>query len=118
MNFKCLLPGLAIMTLAACAGYQPMGSSGTGIGYQEHQLSASEYRLRYVDSRGLSSEQEAWVRIEGLWNRRATELCGGSDYQVSELLQTKPCRTYYLPFRDTMVRETQCFLELEGRLSC
>ena len=109
---------LVAMYLTGCSGYQAMNSVGSSMGYQEAKLSESSYRLRYVGHHGLSNEKEAWLRVDGYWNQRATELCGNDSFNRSEMKKSKPCRIYTTVQSDKVVREKRCLLELTGTLSC
>ncbi|MEH6651017.1 MAG: hypothetical protein V7707_13400 [Motiliproteus sp.] len=109
---------LLVMSLYGCTGYQPMSSSGTGMGYQDSEAGESAYLLRYVGHQGFSNDQDAWQRIEGFWDQRAAELCGSERFERSDMEKNKPCRTYTTFRGDNLVREERCLLELKGKLTC
>ncbi|MEH6577146.1 MAG: hypothetical protein V7731_08710 [Amphritea sp.] len=107
-----------LFLISGCASYQPMNKNGTGVGYQDIRLGDSSYQLRYVSNYGISNEEDAWNKVEVLWNQRATEICRSDQYLVSDTKKNKPCREYLNVMRDKVVRENRCLLELQGTLTC
>jgi hypothetical protein len=91
LTFGAIRAGLAavgIVLAAACGplSVHPPAADAAGE-YQDQQLSAGEYWLRFANRESKGSEQ-----LEYYWRRRARELCGSGRYTVKFEPEHKPMR--------------------------
>jgi len=116
---KIAIVALNASLLASCAS-QPTGGEtiGAWVGYQEQKLSDSSYQLSYTNRSSQADEQAGWQQVEGLWHQRAKELCSNGQYDSSEMIQSKPCRTHYVVYGKYLRRESTCLMELSGLVDC
>jgi hypothetical protein len=76
MKSKFIVLALLTLSVGACSTYKPRNEGFGKMGYEETKLDDRTYMLSYY---GSSNDDEADVQEK--WNRRASELCGGDQFQ-------------------------------------
>jgi len=107
-----LLAGTIIVGISGCSTYKPREEGFGKMGYEEQKLDDGTYVLSYY---GSSMDDEEDVREK--WNKRASELCGGTQYQA-ETSEKEWSYDGYTIIPPLLFKTKASSPLIEGKLSC
>jgi hypothetical protein len=88
-----VLTMVTLVFLAGCASasFKSRDEGFTRFGYEEKKVSGYEYAIDYY-----GAKSDSYEKLEGLWRKRAEEICQTKNYQASFAKETYQGKTFLL----------------------